>query len=223
MTVAGVPQDTKDHQTSRGLRRLAAITGCIGGPLFLLGVLLHPGRDGAGIRAAGQVYGLTHDLQALSLVLIAVSLATGGIPIARSAGRGALSALLTALVGQLLWMALIAIDGSRNPVMARFAPGIVHTPADLDAGVAVIVLPALVLFPLGNVLLARLLLRRGASWPGLLIGAGALIHTAGGLSLFIAGPHSPIIQILEVVGALPYALGIVLLSRSWVRGGVMLQ
>jgi hypothetical protein len=50
--------------------------------------------------------------------------------------------------------------------MARYAPGIVHTPADLDAGVALVVLPALVLFPLGHVLLGCLLLRRGKSGPG---------------------------------------------------------
>jgi hypothetical protein len=77
-----------------------------------------------------------------------------------------------------------------------------------------IVLPALILFPVGYVLLARLLAGLGATWPGILLGVGAVVYTIGGLAIFALGPHSPTIQILEVAGALPYALGFVLLGRS---------
>lgn len=60
---------------SRGpLRLTAKAAAFVGGPLFLLGVLLHPARDGEGGRAAGQVYGITHDMQAIGLPLQAISL-----------------------------------------------------------------------------------------------------------------------------------------------------
>ncbi len=38
-------------------------------------------------------------------------------------------------------LVLIAIDGSRNPAVARYAPALVHTAADLEPGVAMIILP----------------------------------------------------------------------------------
>ncbi|WP_153054492.1 hypothetical protein [Planomonospora sphaerica] len=187
-------------------------TAASGGALFLLGVVLHPARDGAGIRSAGDVYGLTHDVQALGLLLLAVSLASGYAVDFQRLGRKAIPVVLTAMIGHLLWFALIVIDGSRNPVVARYAPDIVHTPADLNTGVAAVVLPALLLFPLGCALLGRLLVRQGARWPGLLIGTGAIVYTIGGLTLFVTGPHSPVVQILEVGGAVPYALGFVMIS-----------
>src|SRR6266496_2076647 len=77
-------------------------------------------------------------------------------------------------------LVLIAIDGSRNPAVARYAPALVHTAADLEPGVAIIILPALVLFPIGYVLLARLLMGVGAKWPGLLLGVGAVLYVLGG-------------------------------------------
>jgi hypothetical protein len=100
----------RDREVVRSLRRLAAVTGWTGGPLLLLGVILHPAREAAGIRAAGQVYGLTHGLQVLSLMLIAVC--------------------LVAASSQL-----------------RERPDVVHTPADLEPGVAMVALPALVIEP----------------------------------------------------------------------------
>ncbi|MFC4061454.1 hypothetical protein ACFOWE_24400 [Planomonospora corallina] len=194
------------------LKVIGRTTAASGGVLFLLGVVLHPARDGAGIRSAGDVYGLTHDVQALGLLLLAVSLASGYAVNFQRLGRKAIPTVLTAMIGHLLWFALIVIDGSRNPVVAHYAPDVVHTPADLNAGVAAVVLPALLLFPLGYALLGRLLMRQGAKWPGLLIGTGAVVYTAGGLTIFAAGPHSPIVQIIEVAGAVPYTLGFVMIS-----------
>ncbi|WP_433419223.1 hypothetical protein ACQP1V_04925 [Microtetraspora malaysiensis] len=48
-------------------------------------------------------------------MLVAVCLVTSSFPIIRDTGRRALPAVLTALVGQLFWVALLAIDGSLNP------------------------------------------------------------------------------------------------------------
>lgn len=198
------------------LLSVARMTAFVGGPLFLVGVVLHPARDGIGVHAAGAMYGITHALQAFSLLLQAVCLVSvyaAGVP---RFGRRGLSAFFSALVGTLLWFGLIAIDGSRNPVVARYAHALVHTPADFEPGVAMIILPALVLFPIGYVLLARLLVGVGAKWPGLLLGVGAVLYVLGGLCIFALGPHSPLIQTLEISGAVPYALGFVLLGREGV-------
>jgi hypothetical protein len=73
------------------------------------------------------------------------------------------------------WFGLLVFDGSHNPVTARFTPDLVHTPADIDTGGALIVFPALLLFPLGNALLALLRPRRT---PAVLIGVGAAVYTS---------------------------------------------
>ncbi|GII90757.1 hypothetical protein [Sinosporangium siamense] len=206
------PLDTADRSVRHRLATVARLTGPAGGLLFLLGVLLHPARDGAGIRAAGDVYGLTHDVQAAGLLLVAVGLATWYASDPQRHGRAGLPVFLTALAGHLMWLAVIVVDGSRNPVMARFAPEVVHTHEDMSPGVMVIVLPGLVLFPLGSVLLARLLARTGATLPGLLIAGGVLVYIVGSLAVFVAGPRSGWVQGLEVAGALPYAAGLVMLA-----------
>lgn len=198
----------------RQLRILATTTAFTGGLLFLLGVVLHPARHGEDIQAVGLLYGITHAGQALGLLLQVLCLVSVHQLIAPRWGRRGLATFVTALVGTLLWFGLIVFDGSRNPVTARYAPQLVHTPADLDIGGAILVLPAMVDFPLGYVLLGVLLRRHGMTWPGSLLGLGALVYTAGGLSIFAFGPQSPLIQILEVAGAAPYALGFILLGRA---------
>jgi hypothetical protein len=210
----GVEQDTR-----RRLRTVAKTTALTGGPGFLLGVLFHPARDGAGIAAAGQVYGITHGLQAISLLLLAISLASAYALDAARYGRRGPVAFLTAMAGTLWWFGLIVLDGTRNPVTARYAPDLVHTPADLDAGSTIISLPALLVFPIGYVLLALLLARHGARWPGLLVGVGAVVYWSGAIPLFAVGPRSPLTQVLEVAGAVPYALGFVLLGRRLGQAG----
>jgi len=174
-----------------------------------------PGGDGAGIAAAGQVYGITHGLQAIGLLLVAVSLASVYALDAARFGRRGVPEFLTAMVGTLWWFGLIVLDGTRNPVTAKYAPDVVHTPADLDAGSAIISLPALLVFPIGYVLLALLLIRHGTRWPALLVGVGAVVYWSGAIPLFAVGPQSPVIQVLEVAGAVPFALGFVLLGRRW--------
>jgi hypothetical protein len=176
---------THDHgaeQDIRGrLRTIAKATALTGGPGFLLGVLLHPARDGAGIAAVGQLYGITHGLEAISLLLVAVSLVSIYVLDAERFGRSGVPAFLTAVVGTLLWFGLIAVDGTRNPVTARYAPDIVHTTADLDAGAGIISLPALLVFSVGYVLLALLLTRYEIKWPGLLVGVGAVVYWSGSI------------------------------------------
>ena len=215
MTItAGIRVERAADDASRSLLRVGWVTALVGGPLFLGTVVLHPARDGMGVHAAGAMYGITHALQAISLLLQAVCLVSVYAAGVRRFGRRGMSAFFGALVGTLFWFGLIAIDGSRNPAVARYAPALVHTAADLEPGIAMIILPALVLFPIGYVLLARFLVGAGAKWPGLLLGVGAVLYVLGGLGIFALGPHSSVIQPLEIAGALPYALGFVLLGRE---------
>jgi hypothetical protein len=194
----------------RQLRITARLTAFIGGPVFWLGTLLHPARDGWSIANVGERYGLTHDIQAAGLALQIVCLASMialGNQIIR---RRDLGAWYAALVGTLLWFALIIFDGSHNPVRAEYAPSMVHEPADLDTPAALIVFPALLVFPLSYLWLGWTLRQR---LTGVLLGVGALAYTIGGLFIFTSGPKFGLIQIFEVAGATLYAVGYLLLGR----------
>lgn len=199
----------------RRLHIVATTAAVIGASLFLLGVILHPGRDGASIAAVGDWYGVTHGVEAMGLVLVAIGLIGFYALAADRLGTTGLVAFLTAVAGTVLWFGLIAVDGTRNPVTARYAPAIVHTTADLDPGAAIVSVPALLLFPIGYALLALVLARRGMRWPGLLIGAGAVVYWSAAIPLAVLGPLSSAPQILEIAGALPYTLGFILLARWW--------
>lgn len=197
------------------VRSVVRLTAMIGGPLFLVTVVLHPARDGHDIAADPSWYILTHTLEAISLLLQAISVA-GILALAtRRIGSRALGAIFTALVGTILWFGLIVYDGSHNPATAMYAPERVHTSADIDFEGGTIVLAANILFPLGYALFAVLLVRSGRRWTGVLLGFGAVVYALGGtVALFAAGPHSMITSVLEIAGAVPYALGFVLLGLA---------
>ncbi|GAB2830554.1 hypothetical protein GCM10027176_38770 [Actinoallomurus bryophytorum] len=193
---------------------IAKTTASVGGPLFLLGTVLHPARDGWGMAKAGQLYGVTHDIQAAGLLLQALSLA-GMLALGTLVhSRRDLVGWYAGLIGTLLWFALIIFDGAHNPVRAHYEPSLVHTSGDIDAGAAIIVFPGLLVFPIGYVLLALMLRRHGMTWVPLLLSVGAVLYTLGGLFIFSSGPRFPLIQVFEVGGATLYALGFILLGRS---------
>src|SRR4051794_9011991 len=161
----------------RQLRTIARLTAFAGGPVFWLGTLLHPARDGWSIAAVGERYGLTHDIQALGLGLQVVCLASM-LALGNQLGRrGELRSWYAAMAGTLFWFALIVFDGSHNPVRAEYAPGMVHQTADLDTPAALIVFPALLIFPLGYVWLGRTVSRHGLRLAGVLLGVGAIAYT----------------------------------------------
>jgi hypothetical protein len=193
---------------------VAKITAFIGGPLFLLGTILHPARDGWGMAKVGQLYGVTHDIQAAGLLLQVVSLASMLALGLRVQARRDLQGWYASLIGTLLWFALIIYDGSHNPVRAHYEPSLVHTTGDVDAGAAFIVFPALLIFPLGYALFAVMLRRHGMTSVALLLSVGSLVYTLGGLFIFTSGPRFALIQIFEVAGAALYALGYILLGNA---------
>lgn len=217
-TTRNEPGDaTERSSTARRTQTIAAATAISGALIFLLAVIVHPKRDGEHIAEVGQLYGLTHGVQAIGLILQVIGLASIIWPRIHRFRLRDLASLYAALLGTIWYFGLIVADGTRNPVTAKYAPGLVHTSADLDTGTAIIVLPALLLFPLGYILLGVLHARYGARWIGFLIGAGAAIYTTGGLAIFALGPASPAIEILEIVGAVPYTLGFIMMARFWTR------
>ncbi|GLY75477.1 hypothetical protein [Actinoallomurus iriomotensis] len=213
------PVDRRDAEDdTRYVRMMVKLTAMIGGPLFLLTVILHPARDGHDIAAHAEWYAFTHSMEAISLLVQAICLA-GVLALGlRGFGPRGLPALYTALIGTILWFGLIVFDGGHNPVTARYAPDLVHTSKDLDIEGGIIVVAANVLFPVGYVMLALLLNRYGRRWAGLLLGFGGVVYAIGGTAaLFGFGPHSMVTSVFEIAGAAPYAYGYVLLGRAFGR------
>lgn len=203
---------------TRYVRMMVRLTAMIGGPFFLLTVILHPARDGHDIAAGAQWYAFTHSMEAISLLVQATCLAGVLALVMNRFGPRGLATLYTALTGTMLWFGLIVFDGGHNPVTARYAPDLVHTSKDIDVEGGIIVLAANIVFPLGYVLLALLLNRYGQRLTGLLLGFGGVVYAIGGTaSLFGFGPHSVITSVFEIIGAAPYALGYVLLGRTFGR------
>ncbi len=203
--------------TIRRLRAITIVAAIAGSVIFLAAVVVHPKRDGTDIAEVGQLYGLTHGVEAVGLILQVIALC-GVLALSINHVRPRdLTAIVTALLGTVWYFGLIVVDGTRNPVTARYAPTLVHTAADIDTGTAIIVLPALLLFPLGHVLLGLHLGRHGARRAGLFLGAGAVIYITGGFAIFGLGPTSPAIEVLEIIGAIPYSLGVIMTARFWAR------
>ena len=199
----------------RSVRSVAKLAGIVGGPLFLLTVIVHPARDGHDIAANAGWYIFTHTMEAISLLVLAISLAGVLALGTRRLRSNELAAIFTALAGTVLWFGLIVYDGSHNPATAMYAPDRVHTSADLDFEGGTIVLAANILFPLGYVLLAVVLSRYGRRSTGLLLGFGGVVYSLGGtVSLFGFGPHSMITSVVEIAGAAAFAVGYVMLGRA---------
>lgn len=185
----------------------------VGGPVFLVGTVLHPPRDGHSIAEMGERYGPTHSIQAVGLLLLCVALANF-LAESRHSSRRWIPSVNAALFGTIAWLGLIVYDGAHNPATALHAPEVVHTAGSLDTGAALIAGPALILFPLGYTLFGLALFGEGHRWPAALLGAGAVTYTIGGLLILPLGPLSPLIQPLEVVGAFSFAVGYILVAHA---------
>ncbi len=196
----------------------------LGGVLFGVAVVLHPLRDGTSIYSSGVAYGAIHNLGVFGLVFQLLGLIGLYIRNAEAMGRRGLNSFIVVFFGQLLYICLLVVDGLRNPLLAKYAPATVHTFADNDPNQLTIVLPALLFFALGYIVFGSSLLSaktepRLGSW---LITIGAPVYIIGGINIFIIGPASPIISMIEVSGAIPLAIGYILLGLK-LRSGAGMQ
>jgi hypothetical protein len=201
------------------LSRLISWSGyasILGGLLFGVAVVLHPLRDGLSIENTGVAYGAIHNLGVFGLMLQLFGLVGLYVREADTMGQRGLNSFVVVFFGQVFYICLLVVDGLRNPLLARFAPATVHTFADNDPNQLTIVFLALSLFFVGYIVFGSSLLSaktmpRVAS---LLITIGAPIYIIGGINIFIIGPASPIISVIEIVGAVPFAVGYVLLGLN---------
>jgi hypothetical protein len=107
-------------------------------------------------------------------------------------------------------------------VLAQFAPETVHSGADIDPNFLTIVLPVLGLFFLGYIVFgANLLAAKAPRLGSWLMTVGAPIYIVGGINIFILGPASPTVSLIESAGAIPLGLGYILLGFK-LRSGVNL-
>lgn len=176
--------------------------------------MLHPLRDGISISNSGVAYGAIHNLGVFGLMFQLLGLIGLYIREADALGQRGLNSFIVVFFGQLLYICLLVVDGLRNPLLAKYAPATVHTFADNDPNQLTIVLPALLFFALGYIVFGLSLLSaktepRLGSW---LITVGAPVYIIGGINIFITGPASPIVSMIEIAGAIPLAIGYILLG-----------
>ncbi len=196
----------------------------IGGLLFAAAVVLHPLRDGNDIAATGATYGAIHNIGVFGLIFELLGLIGLYIREADAMGRRGLNSFIVVFFGQVLYICLLVVDGLRNPLLAKYDPAAVHTFADNDPNELAIVLLALLLFFLGYLLFGSSLLsakvrpRLGS----LLLMLGGPVYIIGGINIFILGPASPLVSLIEITGAIPFAIGYILWGLE-LRSGMSKQ
>lgn len=205
------------------LAKWGGYTSILGGLLFGMAVVLHPLRDGISVYNNGAAYGAVHNLGVFGLMFQLFALVGLYIREADVMGRRGLLSFVVVFFGQTLYICLLVVDGLLNPVLAQYAPELVHSGGDIDPNLMTIVLPALALFFLGyigfgtSLLIAKAQPRLGS----LLITVGAPVYIIGGISIFILGPASSVVSLIEIAGAIPLGLGYILIGLK-LRSGMNL-
>jgi hypothetical protein len=196
------------------LTKWSGYASILGGLLFVVAVVLHPLRDGISVYNSGAAYGAIHNLGAFGLIFQLFALVGLYVREADVMGRRGLISFVLVFFGQVLYICLLVVDGFLNPVLAQYAPELVHSGTDIDPNLMTIVLPALTLFFLGYIAFGTSLLATKAQprLGSLLITIGAPIYIIGGISIFILGPASLVVSLIEIAGATPLGLGYCLLG-----------
>jgi Domain of unknown function (DUF4386) len=200
--------------TVEALTRTGGVTAIGGGLVFMGGVAAHPLRDGFTIRSLGSVYGAEHGVILLGLLLQLIAIV--GLQI-REVQRGApidSRTLHTVLVGQVLWVMLITIGATWNPLLAQYRPEDVHITMS-DQLITALTVAAMIAFALGHALFGLHVVRANdlPRIAGALIAIGAPVYVLGGLCIFMLGPQSPWVTVIETAGAIPMGIGFIGLGR----------
>lgn len=191
-------------------KRLSSATAVLGALLLVVYLALHPPRNAWTV--AHTPYAAIHAIGIVAMVLILAALPGLLQPVARATGRIGAAAFLAAFCGTAVQAGGIVLDAYMNPLLAAFAPALVHTGTGLERDLAVIG-PALLLLPAGGALFiggqvatAALGIRSGAvARPaGLLIATGAL--------LMGPGPFVPLV--VEQIGGALFGTGVAWLALA---------
>ncbi len=99
--------------------------GVVGAVLFEAYLLAHPALDAASVR--NSPYAVIHMIGAAAMALIVVGMLGIAQSIWPRVGRYGKIAYRMAFVGSVLWVGLMFFDAFVNPVLAAYAPELVHS------------------------------------------------------------------------------------------------
>ena len=208
------------------LANWSGYAGILGGVLFGVAILLHPLRDGISVFNSGAAYGAVHNLGVLGLMFQLFAIVGLYVREADKMGKRGLISFVVLFFGQVLYICVLVVDGAINPLLAKYAPELVHSMSTADAAPATLLigLPGLGLFFLGYILFGTSLLNAKAQprLGSLLITIGAPIYIVGGISIILLGPASPVVSLIEIAGAIPLGFGYLLLGLT-LRSGVNMR
>ena len=202
----------------------------LGGLLFGVAIVLHPLRDGISIFNSGVAYPIIHDLGVFGLMLQLFGLVGLYIREAEAMGNRGQISFIVVFFAQVFYICLLVVDGAVNSLLAIYDIELVHSTSTAGVDPRLVInlfligLPALGLFFLGYILFGASLLRAKVQ-PRLgsfLIAIGAPIYIVGGINIFILGPASPLVSLIEIAGAIPLGLGYILLGLK-LRTGAKIQ
>ena len=180
--------------------------GAAGAALFATYLMLHPARDAASVQDAP--YATIHALGGTAMALMVVGLLGFAEPARRRGGRFGRTAYMMAFTGSVLWVGLLFFDAFVNPILAAYAPELVHSDTGMErqiqlfGGALVLVVSGLLLFMVGYVGLAISAARRR-----LMTTPAALLLSAGAV-VFGGGPAVPLL--VEQIGGVLFCAGFLL-------------
>ena len=173
-------------------------------------LLIHPPRDAASVAASA--YAGIHVLGILAMLLVLCGLPALCLPLVRQPGRLAPFSTGLAFVATALWLGYLFLDAYLNPLLATYAPELVHSAAAMDAQFRSIG-PALLLLPLTSGLFVVAYAALGL----MLMRAGGASRVAGGLLLvgaFLFGPGPSVPLVVETLGGVLFGAGVVLAALA---------
>jgi hypothetical protein len=188
------------------LLRSSRYAAVVGGMLLPAYLLLHPPRDAASVAASP--YASLHVLGILTMLLVLCGLPALCQPLLRHTGRFAPFSIGMAFVATALWLGYLFLDAYMNPILATYAPDLVHSASAMDTQFRIIG-PALLLLPLSSGLFVLAYAALGLA----LIRAGGASRPAGGLVLLGAllfGPGPSVPLGVETLGGVLFGSGVVL-------------
>jgi drug/metabolite transporter (DMT)-like permease len=172
------------------LIKLGGLSCILGGLLFILGVSLHPLRDGRSVLAA-IYYAEIHMLIALSLMFSLLGLIALYLRHEKRLGKVGWIGMIVAFVGNIWTFAAILVDGFRWPVVTSLDPALVHNIPAAPYSVQFLIVP-IALFALGYVLSAIAAVKAAVlpRLAGTSIAIGAATYFSASLSIGFLGPES---------------------------------
>lgn len=201
------------------LMRWSGLASMLGGVLFSISIILHPLRHGEAVN--NSPYSAIHVLIAIALTLVLFGLV--GLFLRQSeemTGLG-LAGFILAFIGNIWVYGLIITEGFVWPTVGFYNPDAVHNfdpnlPGPEGGELFVIFFLGMAVFAVGYTMFGIATMRAGVlpRFAGLLIAIGAIVYIIGGFTIVVFGPESFAVSLIEIIGAVPFGLGITWLGYT---------